>query len=106
MMNKKASGQKRIPPGTPVQASCFPILDECKKRKITNFLLCIDFSKAFDSVWIKGLIVKLRDYLVHGKILKVINNFLLSRKVQLRVNSVLGNRRACGWFGLPQKMRP
>ena len=77
-------------------------LDECKKKKLTTFLLCIDFSKAFDSIWIKGLIVKLCRYQLQGKLLKTINNFLLSRQVRLKVDRELGQRRSCGWFGLPQ----
>ena len=77
-------------------------LDECKRKKLTTFLLCIDFSKAFDSVWVKGLIFKLSKYQIQGNILRIINNFLLSRKVRLRVNNSLGFERSCGWFGLPQ----
>ena len=77
-------------------------LDECKRKKLTTFLLCIDFSKAFDSVWVKGLIFKLSKYQIQGNILRIINNFLLSRKVRLRVNNSLGFPRSCGWFGLPQ----
>ena len=77
-------------------------LDECKRKKLTTFLLCIDFSKAFDSIWIKGLIVKLYRYQFQGKILRVINNFLLSRTIRLKVDNILGHKRACGLFGLPQ----
>ena len=77
-------------------------LDECKRKKLTTFLLCIDFSKAFDSVWIKGLIVKLSWYKVQGKLLRVINNFLQCRKVRLKVDDRIGHKRSCGCFGLPQ----
>ena len=77
-------------------------LDECKKRKLTTFLLCVDFSKAFDSIWVKGLVVKLEKYLIQGKILRVIHNFLHARKVRLKINSHLGYARLCGQFGLPQ----
>ena len=70
-----------------------------KRKKLTTFLLCIDFSKAFDSVWAKGLIFKLSKYQIQGNILRIINNFLLSRKVWLRVNNSLGFQRSCGWFG-------
>ena len=77
-------------------------LDECKRKQLTTFLLCIDFTKAFDSVWIKGIIVKLAKFGIKGRVLHLINNFLLFRKVRLTVDGTLGNERRCSWFGLPQ----
>lgn len=77
-------------------------LDECRRRRITTFLLCIDFCKAFDSVWINGLIVKLHDYNINGNILALIDNFLKTRKVRLKVNDIFGSTRSCGSYGLPQ----
>ena len=78
------------------------MLDECRKRKFTTFLLCIDFSKAFDSVWVNGLIVKLNSYNIKGNVLKVIDNFLKNRKVRIKINNVFGSPRKCGFFGVPQ----
>ena len=77
-------------------------LDECKRKKLTSFLLCIDFTKAFDSVWLKGLIVKLNGHMIQGKTLNLLNCFLFNRKVKLRINNNLGYSRLCGLFGLPQ----
>ena len=77
-------------------------LDESKRKKMTTFLLCIDFSKAFDSVWVNGLIAKLYNYKIRGKVLKVIDTFLQSKKVRLKVNGVYGKTRTCGTYGLPQ----
>ena len=62
----------------------------------------IDFEKAFDSVWKKGLIVKMFKLQIQGKILKLIDNFLISRKVKLNVNGKLGNTRQSNQYGLPQ----
>ena len=64
--------------------------------------LFIDFEKAFDSVWRKGLIVKMARLNIHGKILKLINEFLDKRKVQLDVNGTVGEVRNTGSYGLPQ----
>ena len=44
-------------------------LKEAQKKQFTTFLLCIDFEKAFDSVWLKGLVVKLFNINIHAKLL-------------------------------------
>jgi exonuclease III len=77
-------------------------LDESKRKKMTTLLLCIDFSKAFDSVWVNGLIAKLYNYKIRGKVLKVIDTFLQSKRVRLKINGVYGKTRTCGTYGLPQ----
>ena len=77
-------------------------LKEAQRRKLTSFLLCLDFEKAFDSVWLKGLIVKLHNLKVNGKILNLIDNFLFCRKVKLIVDKSKGIARKCGNYGVPQ----
>lgn len=77
-------------------------LKEAQRRKFTSFLLCLDFQKAFDSVWLKGLIVKLHKLNITGNILKVIDSFLSNRKIKLIINKTHGTYRTCGMFGLPQ----
>lgn len=77
-------------------------LKESQRRKFTTFLLCIDFEKAFDSVWLKGLIVKLNKWNLNGKLLSVINAFLFNRKVQININKHQGPIRNCNEYGLPQ----
>ena len=77
-------------------------LKEAQRRKFTSFLLCLDFQKAFDSVWLKGLIVKLHTLGITGNILQVINSFLFNRSVKLKVNGISGETRKCGNYGVPQ----
>ena len=77
-------------------------LHEIKRRKLCAIILFIDFEKAFDSVAIPDLIVKLHRYGVQGKILRLINNFLCHRKVCLIVNGCIGAARHCKQIGLPQ----
>ena len=72
------------------------------EKKYTVICLFIDFEKAFDSVWKKGLMRKLYDAGVVGGIWKLINSFLFSRKVRLVFNNFTGIIRACREFGLPQ----
>ena len=72
------------------------------KKKLTVLCLFIDFEKAFDSVWKKGLVVKLWNAGVHGCYLKTIDSFLFGRTVSLVINGFIGPRRMCQEYGLPQ----
>ena len=72
------------------------------QKKYTVICLFIDFEKAFDSVWKKGLMKKLSDFGVSGSLWKLINSFLFNRKVRLIFNNYTGFIRACREFGLPQ----
>ena len=60
------------------------------KHKKTVIGLFIDFEKAFDSVWKKGLMVKLFNKGTQGNFLKLIISFLTSQTVNLKVNSHTG----------------
>ena len=77
-------------------------LHETRRRKLTAFLLCIDFQKAFDSVPHECLIVKLHKLGISGNLLNLIDNMLSLRSVRLKINGVLGPLRRCGRVGLPQ----
>lgn len=71
-------------------------------KKLTVLCLFIDFEKAFDSVWKKGIIVKLWKVGVHGCYLQTIDNFLFERTVRLLINGFIGPSRRCLDYGLPQ----
>ena len=73
-----------------------------KQKKLTSICLFIDFEKAFDSVWKKGLIVKLHKLGIKGKILHLIDDFLMNRKLTININGVIGNIRQGSDVGLPQ----
>ena len=70
--------------------------------KKTVIGLFIDMEKAFNSVWKKGLIVKLNKLNIKGKILKLIDSFLTSGMVKLIINGHKGDLRECEAYGLPQ----
>ena len=72
------------------------------EKKLTVACLFLDFEKAFDSVWKKGLIVKLIDNGINGKFLALIDSFLMNRKVRLHINNYVGTLRHCLEVGLPQ----
>lgn len=77
-------------------------LEEARRRKLSAILLFIDFEKAFDSVHLPSLIVKLNRYGVDGLFLRLIHSFLNARDVSLKVNDYVGPKRTTGLFGLPQ----
>lgn len=57
-----------------------------KTRKITNIFL--DISKAFDIVWIKGILHKLyTKYKIRGDMFLLINNYFQDRKSCVRVEN-------------------
>ena len=72
------------------------------RKRLTVLCLFVDFEKAFDSVWKKGLIVKLWKTGVHGCYLQTIDSFLMNRTVSLLLNGYVGPVRNCLDFGLPQ----
>ena len=72
------------------------------QKRLTVLCLFIDFEKAFDSVWKKGLITKLWKAGVHGCFLQLINDFLFNRTVCLLINGFIGPFRQCLQYGLPQ----
>ena len=73
-----------------------------REKKLTVMALFLDFSKAFDSVWKKGLIVKLWRAGVSGNFLLLLDSFLGGRKVRLHINGFVGLIRLCLEIGVPQ----
>ena len=77
-------------------------LSEAKRKKLNAMVLFIDFSKAFDSVCVKGLLVKLHRNGVVGNILHLLKNFLTNRTISIRLNGKVYSARQCSLLGLPQ----
>ena len=71
-------------------------------KKNTVICLFIDFEKAFDSIWKKGIMKKLYDVGIEGNIWLLLNSFLFNRKVKLLFNDYMGIIRSCKEYGLPQ----
>ena len=71
-------------------------------KNYTSIGLFIDLEKAFDSVWKQGLIVKLYNIGITGNMLKIINTFLINKKISLSVNGFKGPLRNGGDVGVPQ----
>jgi hypothetical protein len=54
------------------------------KKQITSITFA-DISKAFDTVWIKALILKLENYGIKGKLLFWLNIYLSRRKHKVQL---------------------
>ena len=70
-------------------------------RKLTGICLMVDFEKAFDSVWVKGLLHKLQHVGIVGRMWYLIADILLHRSVTIAVNDITSDLFSCG-MGLPQ----
>ena len=77
-------------------------LKEAQRAKLTSLLLLIDFEKAYDSVPVSCLIVKLHRLGIKGRILKLLYSFLSTRTTKLKINDSIGPLRILELIGLPQ----
>ena len=55
----------------------------------------LDISKAFDKVWQKGIIFKLKQNCIFGKLLSVLSDFLKDRKQRVTLNGQISS-----WVGI------
>ena len=72
----------------------------CKTGQATAGIM-VDLQKAFDSVWIDGLLFRLHEIGITGKILKTLCSFLRNRQIQLSVNGHTSDNKPCN-IGVPQ----
>ena len=63
--------------------------------------LFVDMQKAFDSVWIDGLLYKLYSLGIFGNFLKIISTFLKNRSLIIKVNNKVSKSFSCK-VGVPQ----
>jgi ribonuclease HI len=63
--------------------------------------ILIDYSKAFDTVWIPGLLFKLRKLKINKNIYQYIKNFLTNRQIVVKVQNSLSDTHNTQW-GTPQ----
>lgn len=52
-------------------------------------LICLDISKAYDTVWRYKVLKSLFNWGIHGNIFKYIQNFLSDRSFRVKVNNTL-----------------
>ena len=61
----------------------------------------IDFERAFDMLWHKGVLIKLKKAGISGKMFCWINSFLSNRTIQVKVGNALSNTKTLD-NGTPQ----
>jgi hypothetical protein len=76
------------------------IITEFNKSKTTAMTL-IDLEKAFDSMWINGLIKKMNDGGVDPNFTRLIHSYLSKRIIKVKVNSTISTPRTID-SGVPQ----
>ena len=62
------------------------VLEEAKRSKMPTALLNIDLEKAFDSIWVQGLLYKLESANLPHRLLCIISSFLCNRKGFIDIN--------------------
>ena len=77
-------------------------LHEARRRKLTSIILLIDFEKAYDSIPVKCLLVKLHRFGVRGRVLRLLASFLSTRTTNIKINDSIGPLRILMMIGLPQ----
>ena len=96
--------QEGFQPGMSTTRYLYRLISQMKRfkqKKMVEICLLIDFEKAFDSVWIKGLLYKLNTAGVTGKVWALLANMLLKRTVKLQINEYLSHKILC-MVGIPQ----
>ena len=59
------------------------MLEKAKRSRLLTALLNIDLEKAFDSVWVDGLLFKLLEHNISGKMYQIIKSFLKTRAASI-----------------------
>ena len=62
------------------------IIRRCLESKEVCVVVYVDLSAAFDKVWHKGLITKLIDKGIRGRLILWLNNYLSNRRVKVRID--------------------
>ena len=65
----------------------------CFASSLSTCALFLDISKAYDSVWISGLLAKLARLQIHGRCLKWLKGFLCYRSFCVRIENYLSEFR-------------
>jgi hypothetical protein len=61
-------------------------VSDAMTQRLTTALLLLDSEKAFDSVWIEGLVFKLMTYKIPTPYCRLIHSYLTDRQIQVRVD--------------------
>ena len=82
-------------------STLFRAVQDGNKRKLKTAGLFIDLQKAFDSVWVEGLLYKLYDMGLRRPLFGTLRSFLLNRRLAININDYTTTELPCS-IGLPQ----
>lgn len=80
------------------------VIANYNKDNVTSMAL-LDIEKAFDTVWIDGIVYKLIRYKFPGYLIRLINNYLRDRKFYVKINKAVSKLRYSR-AGVPQGSVP
>lgn len=60
--------------------------------KASTVAVFLDIQKAYDMVWRKGVIIKMKKMGLTGKVVRWVNNFLTDRVIQVKINGLLSDK--------------
>ena len=78
------------------------MLEKAKRSRLPTALLNIDLGKAFDSVWVDGLLFKLLEHYISGKMYHIIKSFLKTRVASIELNGYQSPKLQID-IGVPQE---
>lgn len=76
------------------------VIDQFNKDKVTVMTL-LDIAKAFDRIWIEGLIYKMLKYRFSNYLIKLVLSYLTDRSIAVRVNDTISTTKHIH-VGVPQ----
>ena len=76
------------------------IIDGFQEKKHTTAIF-VDLKQAYDKVWRKGLLLKMQNAGIHGKLYQWLKYFLIDRTIQTKVNDGISSKEILE-EGLPQ----
>ena len=66
-------------------------IEDGVKRQFHTAGIFIDLQKAFDSIWLDGLLYKIHCLGIHGSLLSLLASFLKNRTLRIKVNNTVGD---------------
>ncbi|GFR60802.1 RNA-directed DNA polymerase from mobile element jockey [Elysia marginata] len=76
------------------------VIDGFQKKKNTTAVF-VDLQQAYDRVWRKGLLWKIREVGIHGRLYQWVKYFLVNRMIQTKINNGISSK-LIQEEGLPQ----
>ncbi|GFS17732.1 RNA-directed DNA polymerase from mobile element jockey [Elysia marginata] len=76
------------------------VIDGFQKKKNTTAVF-VDLQQAYDRVWRKGLLWKMREVGIHGRLYQWVKYFLVNRMIQTKINNGISSKLTQE-EGLPQ----